>query len=113
MKLANLPGLFNTLKSEGVFFKAIADRWNGGEFDECGIDRLGDCTADTLSNALNDMHCCSDTFWVNPKYANKKVGSLGEIGSRVIAEDGTTSVCLWVYYLKKDGTVIAWDMDVD
>lgn len=112
VKLANLPGLFNTLKSEGVFFKPIANRWNAGEVDECGVDRLGESSG-TLSNALSDLHYCTDSFWVNPKYANKKVGSLGGIGSRVIAEDGKTSVCLWVYYLEKDGTVIAWDMDVD
>ena len=112
VKLANLPGLFNTLKSEGVFFKQIANRWNAGEVDECGLDRLGDGDG-TLSENLANLHYCTDSFWVNPKYANKKVSSLGGIGSRVIAEDGKTSVCLWVYYLEKDGTVIAWDMDVD
>lgn len=112
VKLANLPGLFNTLKSEGVFFKQIANRWNSGEVDECGLDRLGDGDG-TVSENLADLHYCTDSFWVNPKYANKKVSSLGGIGSRVIAEDGKTSVCLWVYYLEKDGTVIAWDMDVD
>ena len=112
VKLANLPGLFNTLKSEGVFFKAIANRWNAGEVDECGLDRLGDGDG-TVSENLADLHYCTDNFWVNPKYANKKVSSLGGIGSRVIAEDGKTSVCLWVYYLEKNGTVIAWDMDVD
>lgn len=112
VKLANLPGLFNTLKSEGVFFKQIANRWNAGEVDECGLDRLGDGDG-TVSENLADLHYCTDSFWVNPKYANKKVSSLGGIGSRVIAEDGKTSVCLWVYYLEKDGTVIAWDMDVD
>ena len=112
VKLANLPGLFNTLKSEGVFFKSIANRWNAGEVDECGLDRLGDGDG-TVSENLADLHYCTDSFWVNPKYANKKVSSLGGIGSRVIAEDGKTSVCLWVYYLEKDGTVIAWDMDVD
>lgn len=115
VKLANLPGLFNTLKSEGVFFKSIANRWNAGEVDECGPDRLGDEDGEdgTVSENLADLHYCTDSFWVNPKYANKKVSSLGGIGSRVIAEDGKTSVCLWVYYLEKDGTVIAWDMDVD
>ena len=112
VKLANLPGLFNTLKSERVFFKSIANRWNAGEVDECGLDRLGDGDG-TVSENLADLHYCTDNFWVNPKYANKKVSSLGGIGSRVIAEDGKTSVCLWVYYLEKDGTVIAWDMDVD
>lgn len=112
VKLANLPGLFNTLKSEGVFFKQIANRWNAGEVDECGLDRLGDGDG-TVSENLADLHYCTDSFWVNPKYANKKVSLLGGIGSRVIAEDGKTSVCLWVYYLEKDGTVIAWDMDVD
>ena len=112
VKLANLPGLFNTLKSEGVFFKQIANRWNAEEVDECGLDRLGDGDG-TVSENLADLHYCTDSFWVNPKYANKKVSSLGGIGSRVIAEDGKTSVCLWVYYLEKDGTVIAWDMDVD
>ena len=106
VKLANLPGLFNTLKSEGVFFKAIANRWNAGEVDECGLDRLGDGDG-TVSENLADLHYCTDNFWVNPKYANKKVSSLGGIGSRVIAEDGKTSVCLWVYYLEKNGTVIA------
>lgn len=94
-------------------FEQMAQAYkDAGEVDECGVDRLGESDG-TLSHALSDLHYCSDTFWVNPKYANKKVSSLGGIGSRVIAEDGKTSVCLWVYYLEKDGTVIAWDMDVD
>ena len=109
LKLGNLPGAYKGIQEEGGFFKAFTTAWNNGDWEEGYGCLYGD---DTVSNTLDGIHCYGN-FWVNPKYANSKVSDLGEIGCRSVAIEGKTDICIAVYYLKKDGTVIAWDMDVD
>ena len=108
VKLGNLPGCYKMVKEEGGFFKALSDMWNSGEWfeDEPLMEGNG-----TPCSFLDDAHCCSDTFWVNPKYAHTKVSDLGEIGCREVAMDGTTAISIVVYYKKDDGTVIAYDIN--
>lgn len=108
LKLGNLPGCYKMVKEEGGFFKALSDSWNAGEWLENEPIEGGD---DTPCSFLGDMHCCEDTFWVNPKYANTKMSDLGEIGCREVAMDGTTAISIMVYYKKSDGTVIAYDLN--
>ena len=96
------------VKEEGGFFKALSDLWNAGEWFEDEAS-MGD--DDTPCSFLAGLHFCSDTFWVNPKYANIKVGDIGEIGCREVAMDGTTAISIVVYYKKNDGTVIAYDLN--
>ena len=109
LKLGNLPGAYEGIQEEGGFFKAFATAWNNEDWEEdeavFGMD-------DTVSNTLDRLHCYGN-FWVNPKYANSKVSALGEIGCRSVAIEGKTDICIAVYYLKKDGTVIAYDIDAD
>lgn len=108
VKLGNLPGCYKMVQEEGGFFKALSDSWNVGEWVENESSMEGD---DTPCSFLNDMHCCSDTFWVNPKYAHIKAVNLGEIGCREVAMDGITAISIVVYYKKDDGTVIAYDLN--
>ena len=107
MKLGNLPGCYKMVKEEGGFFKVLSDLWDAGEWDEDESPMEGD---DTPSSFLDDSLCCSDTFWVNPKYAHTKASDLGEIGCREVAMDGTTAISIIVYYKKDDGTVIAYNI---
>ena len=109
LKLGNLPGCYKMVKEEGGFFKALSDMWNAGDWFE--NEPLMEEDDTTPSSFLDDMHCCSDTFWVNPKYANSKMSDLGEIGCREVAMDGTTAISIVVYYKKDDGTVIAYDIN--
>lgn len=109
LKLGNLPGAYKGIQEEGGFFKAFTTAWNNGDWEEGYGCLYGD---DTVSNTLDGIHCYGN-FWVNPKYANSKVSDLGEIGCRSVAIEGKTDICISVYYLKKDGTVIAYDIDAD
>ena len=108
LKLGNLPGCYKMVKEEGGFFKALSNLWNSGDWFENEVSMGED---DTPASFLDDMHYCSDTFWVNPKYANIKASDLGEIGSREVAMDGTTAISIIVYSKKDDGTVIAYDLN--
>ena len=108
VKLGNLPGCYKMVKEEGGFFKALSNLWNSGDWFENEVSMGED---DTPASFLDDMHYCSDTFWVNPKYANIKASDLGEIGSREVAMDGTTAISIIVYYKKDGGTVIAYDLN--
>ncbi len=107
LKLGSLPGCYKMVKEEGGFFKALSNLWNAGDWFEDEVSMEED---DTPSSFLDDMHCCSDTFWINPKYAHTKASDLGEIGCREVAMDGTTAISIIVYYKKDDGTVIAYDI---
>lgn len=108
LKLNNLPGCYKMVKEEGGFFKALSNMWNAGDWFEDEVSMEGD---DTPCSFLEDGHCCSDTFWVNPKYAHTKASDLGEIGCREVAMDGTTAISIMVYYKKDDGIVIAYDLN--
>lgn len=108
VKLANLPGCYKMVKEEGGFFKALSNLWNSGEWFEDEVSMEGD---DTPCSFLEDGHCCSDSFWINPKYAHTKASDLGDIGCREVAMDGTTAISIIVYYKKDDGTVIAYDIN--
>ena len=96
------------VKEEGGFFKALSNMWNAGDWFEDEVSMEGD---DTPCSFMDEGHCCSDSFWLNPKYANTKASDLGDIGCREVAMDGTTAISIMVYYKKDDGTVIAYDIN--
>ena len=108
LKLGNLPGCYKMVKEEGGFFKALSNMWNAGDWFEDAVSMEGD---DTPCSFMDEGHCCSDSFWLNPKYANTKASDLGDIGCREVAMDGTTAISIMVYYKKDDGTVIAYDIN--
>ena len=107
LKLGNLPGCYKMVKEEGGFFKALSNMWNAGDWFEDEVSMEGD---DTPCSFMDEGHCCSDSFWLNPAYANTKASDLGDIGCREVAMDGTTAISIMVYYRKDDGTVIAYDI---